>query len=186
MNRKLVLALVIAGLVIAVLAVSPVFAARSLIAAAERGDVDALERQVDFPALRESLKDELNAELRREMGRRAAEADSALAGLGMMLAPTLMASAVDALVTPDGVAAMVRSGDAPRPEQGQPAPTAGDGDDVRQSYGYRDLNTFAITLTDRDHPDRPLSLLMTRRNLIGWKLSGVDLAGNDEPDELSP
>ena len=47
--------------------------------------------------------------------------------------------------------------------------------DIRQSYGYRDLNTFVLSLTDPDRPDETLKLLLTRHGLFGWKLSGVDL-----------
>ena len=181
MNCKLAMGLVVAAAAVIALGASPIFAAHSLIDAARRGDSAALERKVDFPALRESLKDELNAELRREMRERVAAEDSGLAGLGMMLAPTLVAGAVDSLVTPDGVAAMVQTARAPRPETAGERPREPenrDGRRIRQSYGYRDLNTFVVKLTDDGHPDRSLSLLMERRNLVGWKLAGVDL--NDE------
>ena len=46
---------------------------------------------------------------------------------------------------------------------------------MRQSWAYRDLNTFAVTLTRESRPDDPLVLLMQRRGPFSWKLAGVDL-----------
>ena len=50
-----------------------------------------------------------------------------------------------------------------------------DGDDIHQAWGYRSLNEFAVTLTDRDQPDDHLALILERRGLFDWKLAAVDL-----------
>ena len=75
----------------------------------------ALERLVDFPAFRESLKTELTARLMAEMRDDPRAADSVLGGLGMLLGPMLVDGAVEALVTPPTIAAMVRNAEAPDP-----------------------------------------------------------------------
>lgn len=163
-------------------AASPVFAGQSLIQAAKAGDEDRLELLVDFPSLRQSLKDEFDAELVARMRRDPRVVESGLGGLGMMLAPMLLSGAVDAVVTPQGVAAMVRSGQAPDPTDAtEAAPAAGkDGDDLHQSWGYRDLNTFAITLTRRAQPDEHLALLLERHGLFSWKLAAVDIQSDPQ------
>lgn len=154
----------------------PILTVRALVEAAETGDEAALERLVDFPAFRESLKDELTARLMAE-----AQADSdlnhsALGSLGIMLGPMLVSGVVDALVNPQAVATMVRTADTPDPPEMPPPPSAEeDAGDIRQSYGYRDLNTFVLSLTDPDRPDETLKLLLKRQGLFGWKLAGVDL-----------
>ena len=81
MNRK-----IITGLLIAVVAgflfvwiASPFVAAQGLIRAARTGDAAGLERYVDFPAFRTSLKDELNARARLEIRERS-KGDVGLAG----------------------------------------------------------------------------------------------------------
>lgn len=180
MNRKPLIGLiaVAALLFLAAYFASPLLAVRGLISAAKAGDEAKLERLVDFPAFRDSLKDELNARLRAEMRADLRTQDSALAGLGMMLAPSLIGGAVDALVTPSAVAAMVRTAEAPDPTDRTAAdePRGDAGADLRQRYGYRGLNTFAVTLSDPDSPEQRLVLLMERRNLFGWKLAGVDLS----------
>lgn len=166
----------------AVWAAAPVLAGQALIRAAKAGDVGKLEQLVDFPALRDSLKDELNAELTHRLREDPRVAESGLGGLGMMLAPMLLSGAVDAVVTPQGVAAMVRSGEAPDPTNRTPPMTAeqdavatpDDSDDLHQSWGYRDLDTFAVTLTRKDQPSESLALLLERRGLFRWQLAGVD------------
>jgi len=97
--------------------------------------------------------------------------------LGMMLAPSLVEGAVDGLVTPEGVAAMVRSGDKPRPEKPVPSADtpAAPKERIHQSWAYRGVNRFAVTLTRDDRPDDPLVLIMERRGPLSWKLAGVDL-----------
>lgn len=172
---KGLLALAVVAVLTAFLAM-PILTVRALVSAAKTGDEAALERLVDFPAFRESLKTELTARLMAE-AREDPRADSVLGGLGMLLGPMLVDGAVDALVNPPTIAAMVRTAEAPdpadavRPEE----PQADDGDDIRQSYAYRDLNTFVLGLTDPDRPDERLNLLLKRRGLFGWKLAGVEL-----------
>lgn len=158
-------------------AAAPVVAAQSLIRAAKAGDERRIERLVDFPALRESLKEELQTEVVARMRRDPRVAESGLGGLGMMLAPMLVSGAVDVLVTPEVVADMVRTAEAPdptRPADPDPARKAG-ADDIHQSWGYRSLNEFAVTLTDRDRPDDRLALILERRGLFEWKLAAVDI-----------
>ena len=179
MNKKLVVGLAAAAVAAFAIAwaVAPVFAAQALIRAARAGDADRIEQLVDFPALRESLKDELTTELAAHMRRDPRMADSTLGGLGMLLAPMLLSGAIDATVTPEVVAQMVTTAEAPDPTvRDRPEPgDAADGDDIHQAWGYRDLNAFAVTLTDRDHPDQRLALILERRGLLTWKLAAVDI-----------
>lgn len=164
--------------VVAAFMAMPLLTVRALVAAAKTGDQAALERLVDFPALRESAKTELTARLMSEVREDPRSQDGALGGLGMMLAPLLVGGAVDALVNAPTIATMVRTADLPDPADPEGVPdaeTTGAEDRIRQSYGYRDLNTFVLTLTDPDRPDAPLKLLLKRHGLFGWKLAGIDL-----------
>lgn len=183
MSKKLTGGLVAVAIIalVGVWAASPMLAAQALIRAAKAGDADRIEQLVDFPSLRQSLKDELNAELAARMRRDPRLADSGLGGLGMILAPMLVSGAIDATVTPEVVAHMVTTAEAPDPTARDPREPgdAADGDDIHQSWGYRDLNHFAVTLTDRDHPEQRLALILERRGLIRWKLAAVDLQSGD-------
>ena len=167
---------------------SPILTVNNLVAAAKAGDEAALERMVDFPAFRDSLKDELTARLMAEAQADPDVRDSGLGGLGMMLAPMLVGGAVDALVNAPTIAAMVRTADTPDPTDAATATSEPDSEDrdIRQSYGYRDLNTFVLSLTDPDRPDETLKLLLKRQGLFGWKLSGIDLPNPPPSGEVAP
>ena len=156
---------------------SPLLTVQALVDAAETGDEAALERLVDFPTFRDSLKDELTARLMAEAQTDRRVRDSGLGGLGMILGPMLVGGAVDALVNAPTVAAMVRTADVPDPTEGraEPAPAGGDSPEIRRSYGYRDLNTFAVRLTNVERPNQTLKLLLTRQGLFDWRLTGIDL-----------
>lgn len=172
----------IAGAVLALVAVfllayglSPVFAAQGLVSAARAGDVAGLERRVDFPAVREDLKVQLRERLSRELTHDA-RLGGALADLGMMLAPALVDGAVETVVTPANLAALVRTAETPR--SGEPAeapPSEDEGPDTEVRYSYRDLNTFGARVFDPSRPEQSVDLVMTRRGLFDWKLSRVVL-----------
>ncbi|WP_426040476.1 DUF2939 domain-containing protein [Brevundimonas sp. TWP2-3-4b1] len=167
---------------------SPILTVNAIVAAAKAGDEAALERMVDFPAFRDSLKDELTARLMAEAQADPDVRDSALGGLGMMLAPMLVGGAVDALVNAPTIAAMVRTAETPDPIDAAAATTPepeSEDRDIRQSYAYRDLNTFVLGLTDPDRPDQKLKLLLKRQGLFGWKLAGIDLPNPPPSGEVA-
>ncbi|WP_420479927.1 DUF2939 domain-containing protein [Brevundimonas sp. FT23028] len=179
MTKKLLTGALLAAVVLLAAAwgLAPVLTGQALIRAARAGDAQKLEQLVDFPALRQSLKDELQQELVRRVGDDPRLAERGLGALGMMLAPMILEGAVDAVVTPEVLARMVNTAEAPDPTR--PAPPepgdAKDGRDIHQAWGYRDLNHFAVTLTDRDHPDQHLALILERRGLFRWQLAAIDL-----------
>ncbi len=167
---------------------TPVLAARDLTEAAKAGDEAELRRLVDFPAFRTSLKDELRDEMVAKLRMDSRLGDTALSGLGMILAPGLVSGAIDILITPEVIAEVVKTGETPDPtrrlrNREPEAAGAAKGDQVKQSYGFRDLNTFTVTLTQADDPEQKLTLLMKRKGLFGWKLSGVDINPDREPGE---
>ena len=187
MNRKVLtgIAVGVATLFLVAWLASPILTVRGIVGAAEAGDAERLERLVDFPAFRDSVRDELSDRLVAEMRADPRSRDSALGGLGLMLAPTIVSGMVDVFVTPDAIVAMVQSAEAPDPvddvrPRPQPEAEPAVDDDIRRTYGYRDLNTFVVTLTDPDNADEPLRLLLERRGLFGWKLAGIDLAPRPE------
>ncbi len=155
MKKSLIVGVAVGAVALFVLAwaAAPVLAAQALIRAAKAGDARKIEKLVDFPSLRESLKSELNAELVARMSRDPRVTDSGLGGLGMMLAPMILSGAVDAVVTPEVVAHMVTTAEAPDPTRRpapEPAGDEADGDDIHQSWRHR-----PPVPRIRRHPDRP-------------------------------
>ena len=181
MSRRVLtrlIAILIGAFLVAYFA-SPVFAVRSLINAARTGDEARLERLVDFPAVRDDLKAQLNAQLVRRLREDAEMRDDPLAGLGLVLAPSLISGVVDAFVTPEAIAAMVQTAEAPDiigdEDEVALEPPEDREKDIRIGYGYRGLNRFAGTLTDRDRPHERIDLIMERRGVFSWKLAQVRL-----------
>jgi len=110
MDKRYVLAVVAAGLVIGLYVASPYWAvhrARSAIAAR---DPDALDRYVDFPAVRESLKNQFAAQVAEKSSHDDRLKDNPFAPFAQAFAASLAGTMIDSLVTPDGLARLANGG----------------------------------------------------------------------------
>ena len=166
----------LAVLAVGYLAGAPYLTAYQLQRAIVEQDREALGEYVDFPALRESLKGELNAAIAREMP----EEDSAFAVLGVALVGVMTDRMIDAYVTPAGLRALMT-------DPGKRIDPSGETSDVHPGtsslsdrldmdieMGYRNLNRFDIVATSKETGDQVSFIL--RRSGIGWKLAEVRLA----------
>src|SRR5580658_238322 len=121
--RPLILVLVVI-VVVAVLGygyASPYLALDRLKRAADARDGQTVSEYVDYPAFRESLKEQIGGLLTRRLEARAN--GNPLTAIGAMIGVALIGPLVDAYATPDGVAALL-NGMPPRgdPTQRPPAP----------------------------------------------------------------
>lgn len=175
-NKKLMLGVVVllaAGWIYA----APYLAVRSMKSAAESGDAMALADHVDFPALKASLKASLAAEMTRQMARE----DDAFAALGVAMAGVIINPMIDALVSPEGLAAMMKGR---QPDPGRQAGAgaqrgglgASEADPVLE-MGYETFNRFAVRVSDKVDPKRELTMVFLRDGL-SWKLSAIRLPGS--------
>jgi hypothetical protein len=183
MSRRLLIALA-AALVLVIgggIAVSPIIALNALRGAAERGDAAALERLVDFPAVRESLKAQLKTQLAARLREDPALKDNPLGAIALALAPAVTDGVVEAMVTPEAIAGLVREGDArrldPAPAAAAPAPAppATDAREPDVRYAYRGLNTFAAAYQPEEPGAAPVSLVLERRGVADWRLIRIEL-----------
>lgn len=186
-NRILVAAgVVLAAFLVAAYFVSPIIALHGLTTAAKAGDRAKLERGVDFPAVRESLKAQLKAVMTRSVAEDPKLRDNPFAALGQMLLVGVIDKAVDAYATPDAIAEMVATNKAPEhistdtpppPPIEQPKPKAKSTTEAH--YAYQGLNHFHATYRDKtDQPGEELGLVMERRGLFTWKLVKIELPAN--------
>ena len=142
----------------------------------------------DFPAVRANLRPQLDGWLRRRAEYDRGKHRGWLASFELMLAPQLLGSAVDMVVTPDNLTAMLRSGRPPdfaKPaaappedletsaETGprEPAPTHA----VRLGYEGGDLDLFHADIANRAHPDRSVTVKLVRRGVFRWRVESVVL-----------
>lgn len=155
---------------------SPWVVAGDLMRAARDGDVAALQSHVDLPAVRASLKGQLDERLQAALARRSGR-DDAFAALGALFGAAVVDKAVDAAVTPETLAQVLRTARAPGRAKSDAARTGGDAKPAKLKVGYAltGLNRFEARLASADRPNRRLILGLSRRGLFDWKLTDVQL-----------
>ena len=171
MKKKIVITLigaaVLAGLILFALPYGKVY---GIMAAVQSRDRERLARDVDFPQLRAALKEQL----------RAAAASSGRTDdfekIRQALLGQVMVSAVDQLVTPEGLTDFFSK---------NMAALLGDSDlqtgvmlflaVIRQGHGiYVTSSEFTMTFGDREDPSVRLTL---RRIALDWRLTRIDIRG---------
>ena len=151
---------------------SPYLALNNIKKAAQAGDADTLSEYIDFPSVKQGLKDQINAQIMKEVTQ---EDTDGFEALGAMLATAMIDKAVDGIVTPDGVAMMV---------QGQKPDLNGDAveqtdveqaDESKLDYktNYITYKSFKVSLSNPDYEDN-LDIIM-RRDGLSWKVNRINL-----------
>lgn len=174
---------------------TPYYTVWRIVQAARQHDAKTISTMVNFPAVRASLKPQLASALRAEIEKAKPKPQNLLEQIGAMIAPVFVGDAVDQLVTPEGVAVMLRTGHAPhnlsagaRPEN-ESGDEAGPGDPKLVELGYNgtlfdlahhkvvdlDLDQFHASVVSRAHPEQRVNLIFLREGLFTWKLSSIDL-----------
>ncbi len=189
MNRALG-ALLLIGLVLVAGAyiASPVFAFSQLKEAARAHDHDRLEALVDFPAVRENLKHQVDSKAVKAARGASGISYPVIAILGH-LGAALGDKAVDKLVTPDSISAMVTLGEArrhkhkdktsdeaaaPATTDAAPPPAA---PKVETHYAYLTPDRFRVAVAPSSHPDTAVALIMDRKGLFSWRVEEIELPG---------
>lgn len=174
-SRKVIIALA-ALLAVAALvgwfALSPAWTLRQMAQAAEANDARRLAAYVDFPALRASTKSQLRKQLVGDVTE-----GQGRDPLGAMVALSLVDPAVDAMVTPQALAAAFANRRR-EPATAAPAPTVSRNNlpSLPQIPNNAEIDRDglnAFTLRDPARPDRGLRF---ERRGLGWRLVGIELA----------
>jgi len=201
------LLVVVVVAVLGVIYASPYIALDRLKRAADARDAQTVNRYVDFPLLRESLKDQVGQLLTRKIDIQ--KSGNPLAMIGAMIGAALIGPLVDSYATPDGVAAIL-NGIPPRGDPGekppvpsessaavvgapgvpqapqpaaptQPAPAVASPSAPKSppqtTAGYRSFDTFAVNY-QHGAGDARYSAILRRYGLFSWKLVAVELNGN--------
>lgn len=169
------------ALLLAYIATGPYRTIDAIREAVKDEDPRALAKQVDFPALRSSLKAQLSDRLVHEAGPEVQS--SPFGAFGLRIANGLVGGIVDAMVTPVGLAAMMEGRRTWRRIDGfgalPPQPSAGADSDAESAeplhdaeYQYESLSRFTATV--RDEAGDPVVFVITRDRL-NWRLSDIRL-----------
>ena len=106
-KRALIVAGVLAVLLFAYVVAGPYLAINGIRTALGERDVGALERHIDFPALRVNMKAHVEDYIVRQGGE-IAESGGLLGAIGLQVASGLGGAAVDTVVTPLGLGALLQ------------------------------------------------------------------------------
>ncbi len=163
----------------AVYAASPLYAFHQLKAAAESGDRERLEAMVDFPAVREDLKRQVDSKATK-LARRAQGVGYPIAAVLGALGAAIGDRTIDRLVTPEAISAMVQYGETPRERHKDAAGKAGSDDPdgphgTRVRGAYLSPDRFRFRVSPAAEPDHGIDLIMERHGLFSWRLEAIEL-----------
>ena len=171
MKRTRVLAAGAAGALLIVAATSfasPWWTLQRMQSAVAHRDADAVSAQVDFPALRESVKSQILASMKGDPA--TADGTNPVAALGTSFAMAVVNPLVDLIASPRGVALMLEQG---RIALAKQAPHASDANVAperpRYAVNYRSWDRFAVKTEDGN-------FIFHRAGLWNWKLAGIETA----------
>ncbi|MEO6103720.1 MAG: DUF2939 domain-containing protein [Pseudoxanthomonas sp.] len=176
MKKWIALALVILIALVGYVAAGPYLAINGIRQALAEQDTGKLERHVDFPALRVSIKAQVQDSLARRAG---SEAQSNLFGaIALSIAGSALGSGVDAMVTPLGIGALLQGRSMWKQSLGETV----DGDTYGKAvpadplkdaeHHYESPSRFTATVHDEN--GKPMVFVFKRTGLR-WKLADIRL-----------
>lgn len=167
--KRVLLAAVTALLLCAVaVTLSPYVSAYQLKTAAEAQDADALAARIEFPSLRENIKQQLNRAMVRELD--ALARHSPMARIGSAFGAVVVDRLVDQQLSPAGLANMMRGGERGRRSDRELFENA--------SMSYLSWQQFSIRLPSGN--GRDAEFILSRRGM-GWKLTNIILPISSPP-----
>lgn len=175
MKKTLSILAVLLALLSAYVVAGPYMAMNGIRNALAEQNAGKLERHVDFPALRVSLK----AQMQDKLARRAGGMQSNLAGaFALSIANNFVGSGVDAMVTPLGIGALLQGRSLWKKSVGDTVDGDSYGkavpaDPLRQAVRrYESPSRFTATVMDED--GQPM-VFVFKRNGLRWKLADIRL-----------
>lgn len=169
-----VLAVVAFVLLLGYMFATPYITVNQMKAAVKNHDADALSVHVDFPALRQNLKDQLNANILDNISSENADEENQFAAFGAALGGMMAERMIDTIVTPAGMTRMMEN---------QQFGVEGTGDTSADRIekepfadavmSYESFNKFVVTLPESES-GKEVKYIFSRRGM-GWKLSDIML-----------
>ncbi|MFA7239599.1 MAG: DUF2939 domain-containing protein [Sulfuricellaceae bacterium] len=150
---------------------TPHLAVNGMKTGAEAKDAAKLSSYVNYPALKESLKAGFSAKLTSG----AAKESKLLGVLGAALADAVVNPTIDALITPESLA-MIMRGDKPQPANNATKNTTqSKPSETETSMAYESFDRFVVTIKKKGATGEPFGLVFNREGLFSWKLSALRL-----------
>jgi hypothetical protein len=164
-----------AASIIVLYLISPYFSLGRLRAALESGNRDSLESRIDFPSIRESLKDQLRIHVTKSLAKDENLKQNRFAGLATAFAPMMVNYLVDNFVTPSGISALIadsksalRNADSSTPPPNQ-----------SKSIDWSKVHYAFFTSPTQFMVDIDGTKLRFRFTGFGWQLKKLEIPMND-------
>lgn len=177
MKKWLLVVVLLLAAMLAYVAAGPYLAINGIRQALEEQDVAALERHVDFPTLRLNIRAHVEDYIARKGGG-IADSGGLLGAIGLQIAGGLGNTAVDTMVTPLGIAALLQgrsmwmraSGDTVNGDTyGDPRPA----DPLKDAkVDYESASRFTASIPDER--GKPVVAVFQRQGLR-WRLVDIQL-----------
>lgn len=166
--------ILIVGLLVLVagyLYASPYLALNNIKNAAKARDAEELSSYIDFPSVKQGVKDQVKAKFATEM--LTGGDQGGFEALGSMFATAMIDQLVDGLVSPEGLSAMML-GD--QEQAAKEAPTTQEqsspSDNLEYETGYDSFNDFHVNLSNPT-TDKTVKVMLHRDGL-NWKIVDID------------
>ena len=147
---------------------SPYLALNNIKNAAQLRDADKLSGYIDFPSVKQGVKEQVKAKFATEMI--AGGNQNGFEALGSMFAASMIDTLVDGLITPDGMAAMML--EKKKQDSTEADRTQEELKDLDYETSYTSFNSFQVHINNKE--DRAVKITLHRDGL-SWKVTNIDL-----------
>jgi len=172
---KPVIFLGITFVILALYTASPFLAIYDLKRALEKGDAGSLQERIDFPEIRQSLKEQMRASFMQNLANDG-ESNALASGLALAFGPAIIDSLIDSMVTPSGISNLIWNAKFPSPgKDGEPLKSIEPSSNSEQkhftfSYAwFSGLSSFKVVSKDKN-----LVLRFHLKDFM-WKLYNIEL-----------
>lgn len=177
-SHWIIVLLLIAG--IGYVAASPLITIHQIKSGIEEQDLEKLSENIDFPVLRQNMKEQINAVMMKEAASELE--DNLFTALAVGFASKLVDGMVDLFVTPSGLASL-SEGEKPSKHSSEPSSDSGATSDKRElfkdaRYSYDSTSKFSVWVPNDDGEE---IRFVIQRNGIEWKLANIIIPMDKKP-----
>lgn len=168
MAKRLIFA-AIGVLFVSFVVAAPYFTVHQMKKAARDHDGEAFSEYVDFPSVRQSIKDQVNAALLSDMASEKVD-ENPFAAMGVALAGVIVDKVVEAYVTPAGISRLMSGENVDASEEGRSSTEYGTHPLSNAAMSYESLSKFVVTVNAGSNREGRFVL---RRRGLEWKLTEI-------------
>ena len=169
--KKIILGIIVV-IAVGYIFATPYITVYQMKVAAENQDGEALSEHVNFPVLRQNLKDQLNAQLGVVMAQEAMD-DNPFTAIGAAFGGILVGKMIDVYVTPAGIIELMK-GESPDTEStgGSTEKRTPSEPFANVSMSYESFSKFSVTIKLNTELAEEVKFNLRRKG-IGWKLTEI-------------